>query len=163
MLGAATNHLQAQFKFMRTWDEIEFNAESVDLKKGRDFEVANEWETEAELYYRRWFSNFLNIFGGGTLHDEKGFATIGIGYILPMLIESELSVNHEGYITLELEKKFQWTKNIFSDLEFSWRPNWDGKNKTEYRANLMYGPSWNWAAGLTFTEQNIGLGAKIQF
>lgn len=163
MLGAASNHLQAQFKVMRTWDEIEFSAEGVDLEKGRDFRIAEKWEAEADLYYRRWFSKFFNIFGGGTLHDEKGFGTVGIGYVLPMLIESDISVNHEGYITLELEKRLQWTKSFFSEVEFAWRPNWDGESKTEYRANLMYGPSWSWSAGLTLTEKNVGFGAKVQF
>lgn len=162
-LGVSSNYLQGQFRIMKTWDEIDFSVEATDGGEARDFRIAKKWEAEADLYYRRWFSNFLNVFGGGTLHDEKGFGTVGVGYVLPMLIESEVSVNHKGFITLELEKRFQWTKNIFSEVEFGWRPNWDGESKTEYKANLMYGPSWSWAAGFTLTDKNIGFGAKVQF
>ncbi len=162
-LGIATNFAQGQFKLMRTWDELDLSFEAIDTERNKDLKIGEKWEAEAELYYRRWFSRFFNIFGGATLHDEKGFGTVGIGYLLPMLIESEISVNHEGYLTLGLEKRLQWTKNIFSDVEFTWRPNWDGENYTEYRATLMYGPSWNWSAGFMFTEKNIGLGAQIQF
>ena len=163
MLGAATNQLQAQFRLMRTWDEVDLNVESTSVVPDRDFQVGEKWETEAELNYRRWFSKFFNVFVGGTLHDEEGFGTVGIGYLLPMLVEAEISVNHEGYFNLGIEKHFQWTKNIFTDFEFNWKPNWDGESKTEYKANLMYSPSWSWAAGFTITDKNIGVGAQIQF
>lgn len=162
MLEAASNHAQAQFKLMRTWDELDLRIESADVE-GRNFRFGRDWETEGDLVYRRWFSKFFNVFGGGTLYHEEGYGTIGVGYILPMLIESAISFNHEGKFRLDIEKRLQWTKNIFSDVEFSWRPDWGGERDTEFEATLMYGPAWNWAAGLMFTEQSAGVGAQIQF
>ncbi len=162
MLEAASNHAQGQFKLMRTWDELDLRLETADVD-GRNFRFGKDWETEGDLYYRRWFSRFFNVFGGGSLYHEEGYGTIGVGYILPMLIETAVSVNHEGKFRLDVEKRLQWTKNVFSDVEFSWRPDWGGKRDTEYEVSLMYGPAWNWAAGLMLTEKSAGVGAQIQF
>jgi len=161
-LEAASNHAKAGFRLMRTWDEIELELESANID-GKNFSFGEDWESEGDLVYRRWFSNFFNVFGGGTLYDEKGFGTIGVGYILPLLIETQVSVNHEGRFRLDVEKRFQWTKNVFSDVDFTWRPDWDGERDTEFEVSLMYGPSWNWSAGLMFTEKSAGVGAQIQF
>ncbi|NDA64373.1 MAG: hypothetical protein EBX50_20445, partial [Chitinophagia bacterium] len=116
------------------------------------------------------FSNFFNVFGGGSFYNEKGYATVGVGYILPMLIEASVSVNHDVVVRnhdlrfrFDVERRFQWTKTIFTDADFSWRPNWGGERDTEFEISLMYGPTWSWAAGLMFTEKSIGAGAQIQF
>lgn len=161
-LEASSNHAKAQFRLMRTWDEIDFKAESAEID-GKNFAFGKRWETEGDLFYRRWFSNFFNVFGGGSLYDEEGFGALGIGYTLPMLIETAVSVNHEGRFRLDVEKRFQWTKNIFSDAEFTWRPNWGGERDTEFEISLMYGPSWYWSAGFMLTEKSAGIGAQIQF
>lgn len=162
MLEAASNHAQAHFKLMRTWDELELKLESADME-GRNFRFGNDWETEGDLVYRRWFSNFFNIFGGGTLYHEKGYGTVGIGSILPMLIETAISVNHEGKFRFDVEKRFQWTKNIFTDADFTWRPEWGGERDSEFEISLMYSPAWTWAAGLMWTEKSVGAGVQMQF
>lgn len=161
-LEAASNHGKAQFRLMRTWDELDLEIESGNVE-GKNFSFGKQWETEGDLVYRRWFSNFFNVFGGGSLYHNEGFGIAGLGYILPMLIESSVSVNHKGQFRLGLEKRFQWTKNVFSDAEFTWRPNWGGERDNEFEITLMYGPSWNWAAGLMFTEKSAGIGGQVQF
>jgi CopA family copper-resistance protein len=161
-LEAASNHAKAQFRLMRTWDELDLEVESADVE-GDNFSFGKKWEAEGDLFYRRWFSNFFNVFGGGSLYHEEGFAAGGVGYTLPMLIESRISINHEGRFRFDLEKRFQWTKNVFSDAEFTWRPDWGGERDSEFEVSLMYGPSWNWAAGLMFTEKSAGIGAQVQF
>ena len=161
-LEAASNHAKAQYRLMRTWDELDIELEAGNID-GKNFSFGQNWETEGDLVYRRWFSNFFNVFGGGTLYHQKGFGTLGIGYTLPMLIETSVAVNHEGKFRFDVEKRFQWTKNVFSDAEFTWRPNWGGDRDTEFEVTLMYGPSWTWAAGLMFTEKSAGVGAQIQF
>ncbi len=162
MLEAASNHAQGQFKLMRTWDELDLRIETAEID-GKNFRFGKDWETEGDLYYRRWFNKFFNVFGGGSLYHEEGFGTVGVGYILPMLIESAVSVNHEGKFRFDIEKRLQWTKSVFSDVEFTWRPDWGGERDTEYEVSLMYGPAWNWAAGFMLTEKSVGVGAQIQF
>ncbi len=161
-LEAASNHAKGQFRLIRTWDEIDLEVEAANIE-GKNFSVGEEWETEGDLVYRRWFSNYFNIFGGGTLYHEEGYGSLGVGYILPLLIETAVSVNHEGKFRFDVEKRFQWTKNFFSDAEFTWRPDWGGERDSEFEISLMYGPSWHWSAGLMFTEKSAGLGAQAQF
>ncbi len=161
-IEAASNHAKAQFRLMRTWDELDLEIESADIE-GNNFNYGKNWETEADLFYRRWFSNFFNLFGGGSFYHDEGFVAFGVGYTLPMLIESAVSVNHQGRFRFDLEKRFQWTKNVFSDAEFTWRPKWGGERDTEFEISLMYGPSWHWSAGFMFTEKSAGIGAQIQF
>lgn len=162
LLEAATNHARADFKVMRTWDELELNLESRSDSR-KDFAVEGKWDVEGDLLYRRWFGNFLNIMAGGTHYHEETFGMVGVGYILPLLIESQVFVNHEGKFRLDLEKRFQWTKNVFTEAEFSWRPKWGGENEGEFEVTLMYGPNWTWAAGLMVTNESVGVGAQVQF
>lgn len=162
MLEAASNHAQANFKLMRTWDELDLRIESAEIE-GDNFEFGKEWATEGDLVYRRWLSRYLNVFGGGTLYHKEGFGTAGVGYLLPMLIETAVSVNHEGKFRFDIEKRFQWTKSVFTDAEFSFRPDGEGERDDEFEISLMYSPSWNWAAGLMWTEKNLGAGLQVQF
>lgn len=161
-LEAGSNHAKGQFKLMRTWDEFDFQIESANVD-GKNFEFKNPWETEGNAFYRRWFSNFFNATGGADFYNDKAYGLVGVGYILPLLIDSKVFVNHEGKFRFDLEKRFQWTKNVFSDAEFTWRPNWGGERDNEFEVSLMYGPSWNWATGLMFTEESFGVGAQVQF
>lgn len=161
-LEASSNHARVQTKFMRSWDELSLEVESADVE-GKNFSFEKPWETEGNLLYRRWFTNFFNVQGGLDYYDEKTYGIVGVGYILPLLFESSAYVNHEGKVRLDLEKRFQWTKNVFSDAEVTWRPNWGGERDFEYEVSLMYGPSWYWSAGLMLTEKSLGVGAQVQF
>lgn len=161
-LEASSNHAKAHFRLMRTWDELNLKIETAEID-GKNFEFGKRWETEGDIFYRRWFSNFLNVFGGGSLYHGDGYGAFGVGYILPMLIKTGVSVNNEGRFRFDVEKRFQWTKKFFSDAEFTWRPNWGGERDTEFEISLMYGPSWYWSAGLMMTEKSVGVGAQVQF
>ena len=161
-LEAASNHARAQFKLMKTWDELDFDVESAQVE-GENFAFDRPWETEGDAYYRRWFGNWLNIFGGASLYDEEGYATVGANYILPFLIDASASVNHEGKFRFDIERRFQWTKSIFTEADFTWRPNWGGERDTEFEISLMYGPSWRWSAGFMVTEKRVGVGVQSQF
>jgi hypothetical protein len=72
-------------------------------------------------------------------------------------------VNHEGKVRFDFEKKFQWAQTVYTDVDFSWRPGWGGKYEGEFEISLMYGPSWNWAAGLMWINSSLGLGGQFRF
>ncbi|OYZ21023.1 MAG: hypothetical protein B7Y39_10085 [Bdellovibrio sp. 28-41-41] len=85
---------------------------------------------------------------------------------VPLSLETQLINQNLGLYfrnDLDVERRLQWTKSVFSDVEFTWRPDWGGERDTEYEISLMYGPAWNWAAGLMLTENSTGVGAQIQF
>jgi hypothetical protein len=149
MLEASTNHAQAKFRLTQTWNELEAHVET-----GKDYK-----EVEGDLLYRRWQDRYLNfILGGSYFHDETR-AVAGVGYLLPMLIESNLLVDHSGKLRLDLEKRLQWTSTLFSDADVSFRQS----EKTEWEFSLMYANSWSWAAGLKLTEEDAGVGVQVQF
>jgi hypothetical protein len=129
------------------------------------FEVSDDWDLEGDLLYRRWFGNWFNVSAGGSLYHEKGYGIFGVGYIWPLLIETQVFVNHEGKFRIDVDRHIQWTKTIFTDAELIWRPDWhEGKlNDIEWEISLMYGPSWHWAAGLMFTNESLGAGGQVRF
>lgn len=161
-LEASTNHAKGNFKLMRTWDELNLKLESRS-ETHKNFAIEGKWDLECDLLYKRWRGNFLNFIAGGSQYHDHTYGVAGFGYILPMLVETKFLVNHEGKFRFDLDKRFQWTKNLFTDAEFTWRPGWKGRHEGEFEISLMYGPSWSWSAGLMLTNDSLGAGAQIQF
>jgi hypothetical protein len=150
MLEAATNHAQAQFNFMNTWNELELRTE---LRN--DF----GWQGEGDALYKRWIGKWFNLIVGGTLVKREGAAVAGFGYVLPFLVHTHTLIDHEGRMRLDLSKRFQWTKTIYSNAEFTFRQ----KQPSEFEISLMYQKYWDWSAGLMLTEHSAGLGAQYNF
>lgn len=161
---AASNHAQAHFRLSQTWNELDARVEGRNTT-GKNFSLSEPWEVEGDLLYRRWFGNYLNLVGGATLFDHDASAAAGAAYRLPFLIEAQLLVTHRGKFRLDLEKRFQWTSALFSDVDFTWRPNQSHSlgSGAEWEVTLMYGPAWSWAAGLMLTDNSVGAGVQIRF
>lgn len=151
-LQGATNHAEAGFKFSQTWNEFEGRIES---RKDDD------WDAEGDLFYRRWFNNYFNvILGGSAVHDDYR-GQVGIGYLLPLLIETNILVDQKGKFRVDIEKRFQWTSTVFTEAEYIWRQ--DDELGSDFAISLMYGPQWSWGAGLKFTDRSVGVGFQYQF
>lgn len=155
MVEAATNHAQAFLRLSKTWGTLEGRLET------REYDDLDH--AEGDLFYRRWFSNFFNVIVGGTHYTEyendKTRGVVGVGYMLPMMIETNLLVDHKGKLRFDIERKFQWTKNFYSDVDVVLR---DGAD-TEYEISLMYAHRWDWSAGIMLTEESLGFGAHYNF
>lgn len=151
-LKAASNHAEARFRLMRTWDQIEFKAET---RKDEN------WAGEGDLFYRRWLDSYLSFVGGASAVHGDTRAELGIGYVLPMLIQTNLLIDHKGKLRVDLEKHFQWTSSVFTEVDYTWRQ--DAALGNDISVSLMYGPSWAWAFGLKLTEHSLGAGLQYQF
>lgn len=164
-LEISSNHLEAKFRLSQAWNEISLRIEGANIKgKNFDYDFKNQWDYEADLFYRRWYGNWMNLIIGGTSYGEKIHGVVGIGYFLPMMIETNLLVNHEGQFRLDIEREFRWTKTIISELEFTWRPGkQQGTHQTEFELSLMYAPVWAWSGGLMLTNDSLGAGVEYQF
>jgi FtsP/CotA-like multicopper oxidase with cupredoxin domain len=149
-LEAATNHAQGHFHLSQTWHELELRFETR-----RDW----SWNGEGDLFYRRWFNRYLSVVGGGTGVDGQFRAVLGVSYLLPMLIHADLFIDHRGEFRLDIEKRFQWTKYLFTDVDVTLRQ----KLESEFEVSLMFSPSWSWAAGLKYTGDSFGAGVHYQF
>ncbi len=154
-LEAATGHAQAESRFSRSWDALDLRFET------RKYD--NLDHAEGDILYRRWFSQYFTALLGGSHFSgydrDTTRAVVGFGYTLPLLLETEVFLDHVGDLRLELERRFQWTSSIFTDAEVSFRQG----ETTEYELTLMYGPRWSWAAGLMLTEDDLGFGLQVQF
>lgn len=161
----ASNHASGYFQLSQTWSQYEARVETRSTSRRINVELDRPWELEADLLYRRWFNRYLSFAGGGVLYDGQISASVGIGYLLPFLIHTDLFINNFGRFRIGIEKKFQWTKTIFSDFNLIWRPrqSQDLGTDIEFEASIMYSSEWSWSAGLMFTNRNIGVGFEFQF
>jgi CopA family copper-resistance protein len=150
LLEASTNHAQFELFTQKTRDEIELRTE---LRK--DF----GWKGEGDLFYKRWLSRWAHLIAGGTMVEGEGAGVVGFGYILPLLFETHTIIDHQGRIRFNIEKRFQWTKYIFSDTEFTFRQ----RQPSEFEISLMYQKNWAFSVGLMFTEKSAGAGLQYQF
>lgn len=152
-LEGATNRGTAYFRLSQTWNQLDIKGEA----KKHD----NEWEFEGDAAYRRWLGLGINIFAGAEAFDRNYSAVLGAGYTLPFLIESQFYVNHSGKLRIALEKRFQWTRNIFTFVDLKWRT--EHPREVDLAASLMFQNNWSWAAGLMLTNNSLGVGALVQF
>ncbi|WP_413560395.1 multicopper oxidase domain-containing protein [Bdellovibrio sp. HCB209] len=151
-LQAATNVIEGKYKLMQTWNEFEVRAES---RKDED------WHGEGDFFYRRWKDNYLNFVLGAAAVDDDYRGVVGVGYLLPLLVETNLLVDHKGKLRVDLEKRFQWISTVYSDIEYRWRQ--DEELDSELGVSLMYAKSWKWAAGIRYTGKSFGVGLQYQF
>jgi len=160
----ATNHAQLYLRSSQTWNQFEARVETSNSSP-RPFDLEKKWDWEGDLLYRRWSGNFLNFAVGASSFQEENSALAGVGYTLPFLFKTTTFLNHRGKLRFDLERHFQWTQTIFSEVELKWRPGFEKSpsHEFEYDVSLMYGPQWHWAVGLTLTEESWGAGLKMQF
>ncbi|NQY73439.1 MAG: multicopper oxidase domain-containing protein [Candidatus Margulisbacteria bacterium] len=97
-----------------------------------EFDVNYSDEYDIETKYLRSLDRFTDIYFGGTIEKEGNSrsaseAVIGVRYVLPLLIESELEYGAEGLISLELASKLQLTERT----AFIWEWKTTGKYKLE--------------------------------
>jgi FtsP/CotA-like multicopper oxidase with cupredoxin domain len=161
----SSNHVEGSFRVSQSWNEFSARIEGANIKgKNFDYNFKKEWDFEGDLFYRRWLNKWANLIAGGTSYGGRLHGVVGFGYFLPMMIETNLLINHEGQLRLDVLRKFQWTKTIVSELEFNWRPgNQHGEHEAEIEVSLMYAPKWSWAAGLMLTNDSLGAGLEYQF
>jgi hypothetical protein len=152
VLQAASNIIEGRYRLSQTWNEFELKGDS---RKDED------WKGEGDLFYHRWVDKYLNFIAGASAVDHDYRAEAGVGYLLPMLVRTQLLVDHKGKLRLDLEKRFQWTSDVFSEAEYTWRQDTDLGN--EYAISLMYGKSWNLAGGFRYTGRSFGVGLQYQF
>lgn len=149
MLEASTNHAQSNFRLSQTWNELDLKLESRDY-----YSII-----ESDFRYRRWFGKYFNLTAGATYFSKKTKAVAGIGYILPMLVDTTLLISGDGKLILDLAKEIDWANRISTHLDYTFRE----REPSEWEISLMY--SWNWhtSAGIKLTDDGPGVGLQMQF
>ena len=130
-----------------------------------DLDAEYDWDDLAELEasYAYRFTNFTQAFIGvdSERHDgtTETLAVAGVRYLLPGMIDSELRIDEEGDLRVELEAEIRLAKHI--ELEWHW--NTDGE-ENEYGAHLSYEPTKRWAITANAdSDFDAGVGVEIRF
>lgn len=163
LLETSSNHAQAFLSLSQTWNQFDARVETANIQNKQFAFEGRNWDYEVDLFYRRWLSRYFNIIAGGTSYGEESKAVVGLGYLLPFLVRTKLIINNSGELRIDVDKRFQWTKTLFSDFEYSLRPNQNGAHESELEVSLMYSPTWSWAAGFMLTNDSLGGGIEMQF
>ena len=113
-------------------NETRFSNTRNAIELGVDYD--NKDEYEIDVAYERSINRFLDVFVGGDFQGDdlknKNLGVVGIHYVLPMLIDSELRLDSKGNARLELSSDLQLTNRI----KFDWLANTDD----EYRLGIEY-------------------------
>jgi CopA family copper-resistance protein len=163
-IAAATNHAELKLEWLKTWSTIELKVEAAN-ESDKPFEIGEEWHGEANLYYRRWMGEYLNIFAGarGDQHDQ-GLAVGGF-YMLPFLIGSELVVDSRQHWSLMLSKELHLTTSLMAEFEYKYGGSLQDSEAAEGESKLaiFYHPQWEWGAGLVIHNGVVGMGGEVKF
>lgn len=115
-------------------------------------------EYDSELVFARSITRFFDIYAGvNTEREEENknsetTAIVGMKYILPMLIESNIRINTKGKIRLALASDLMLTKRT----QFSWNYNTD----REYRITIKYKIDNNLKVAMAY-DSDFTFGAGI--
>ena len=113
-------------------NETRFSNTRNAIELGFDYDYKDEYEID--VVYERSINRFFDVFVGGDFQGDEqkneSLAVLGIRYVLPMLIDSEIRLDSKGNARLELSSDLQLTNRT----KFDWLVNTDD----EYRLGLEY-------------------------
>ena len=113
-------------------NETRFSNTRNAIELGVDYDYKDEYEID--VAYERSINRFFDVFVGGDFQGDElkneSLAVLGIRYVLPMLIDSEIRLDSKGNARLELSSDLQLTNRT----KFDWLVNTDD----EYHLGLEY-------------------------
>src|SRR5690606_33182191 len=115
-----SNYGGLSLRATRGWYDVELEGELPEYDKS---------QAHGALMGKRWFGKWLYLRAGGEAIHDKGYGVLGVGYVLPLLIEAELNVNHDGERALGLEHEAVLTKH----LRFAAKGHWT-RDDTDWAA-----------------------------
>jgi FtsP/CotA-like multicopper oxidase with cupredoxin domain len=121
-------------------------------RRGEPFEV--------RAVYERYFNRFFNVFAGGYATDEGTRGILGIRYLLPLLIESRLLIDHRGDFRVELDRQFQMTGrlSLLAGVEYDTHYLWEWHAGAEWVVSR-----WFSLQGRYHSDYGVGAGVVIAY
>jgi FtsP/CotA-like multicopper oxidase with cupredoxin domain len=121
-----------------------------------DYDYDNDYDIETK--YERHLTRFFSVFAGGSFDSERGndnnTAIIGINYILPLLIESNLRIDTDGKVRLQMHNEHQLTERIKFDWEWNTHDEYRVRFGYEFNKQVMvifnYDSDFKFGAGMEF-------------
>ena len=135
---------------------------------------------ELETNYEYFFTNFLRVYGGlKAQNPHKAYlikinnidlvGKIGVRYLLPYLVELDLSLDHKKRLELELEYEILLLSRLELFTDWSWTKSLKQKDQTPTEKRKQ-----EWSLGLNYTissslsligsyDSHFGWGAGINW
>ncbi len=123
-----------------------------------EFDYNYKKEYDVDLMYERNFTRFLDVYVGanieraGSNKKQEGTAIIGVHYILPFLIESDLRLDSKGKVRFGLGSTLQLTSRV--KFDWVWNTNKEHRFGLSYEMTknalltIGYDSDFKWGAGL---------------
>ena len=149
-----------------TWD-IRFNGGRYEVQVEGEITEYDHEKSENEVYVKRYFSRYFNVFGGVELDEQKFRPMVGAFYMMPLNFELISYVNTEGTLAFNIEKAIQITKRFYIeanvDVRFEDRFR---ETEVESEVSLNYSINRNLSLGLRYQKQDnlddkIGIGFRF--
>lgn len=142
-------------------------------------EVGYNKNLEASVSYERWLNSYFRVFGGVQVENEitdeftdmETSAIAGIRYLLPLLIDSELRIDHRLRPAVSINTETMLTRRValFGEYEyevdFGWITNVSGmQGETNWRIGLEYVLGRNFSLSGNYDNRfDWGAGLSIKF
>ena len=138
-------------------NETRFSNTRNAIELGVDYDYKDEYEID--VAYERSINRFFDVFVGGDFQGDElkneSLAVLGIRYVLPMLIDSEIRLDSKGNARLELSSDLQLTNRT----KFDWLVNTDD----EYHLGLEYESTKKVSLVANFdSDYGGGVGIKVK-
>ena len=116
---------------------------------------------DVQVHAKRYLSRYMSVYGG-VRSEREGFASsetngvIGVQYVLPLLIKTDLQLATDGHVELEVSSELQLTERL--------QMEWEASTDEEYRVGFAYefNKKLALAAGWD-SEEGWGVGARLNF
>ena len=146
-----TNRADLRLEMSNTRNRIRF---SGTLSWMDDFyRPRKNYELEAD--YARFLTDIFRVYGGVTAHNSKeGWGSVyegdvagrvGFRYLLPYLVELDVSVDHKKRLEVELEYELLLLSRLEFFVDGSWVENFSEEIGSDERRE------WEWSLGLDYT------------
>ncbi len=116
---------------------------------------------DAQLHAKRYLSRFMSVYAG-VRAEREGFASsktkgvIGVQYVLPLLIETDLQLATDGHVELEIGSEHQLTDRL--------QMEWEASTDEDYRIGFAYELNKKFALAAGWdSEAGWGVGARLNF
>ena len=142
--------------------EIEMSNVRNEIELEYDYDYDKGYE--AELFYKRYAGRFLNFQIGVNPEREdqheppETAAAVGIGYTLPLLIETSLRLDTDNELSLRLRSELQLTQRA----SLHWKYKFDDED--EYRVGLFWEINKTLSAAVVHdSDFHTGVGLQLAF
>ncbi len=163
--GYALTNLTTEADHMWTWGEVTAASHMTELfytatNIRNQFIVRGEYgwneNLEAEFTYERWLNSYFRVFGGvnvenegeGSLDEISTTGVVGVRYLLPLLIDSDLRIDNKLRPTISFSTATMIFKNValFGEYEYQMDFGW----VTDFEEGTDFEEETTWQVGLEF-------------